>query len=285
MDQKPRYNFHVLIADDDEDDRLLVKQAIEESLPNVYSSFVDDGEELLQYLDQCHTEPKGSEMRCPQLILLDLNLPKMKGMEVLRKIRADDRHNAMPVVVLSTSDDVHDINLSYKLGANSFFIKPLDFANLIRMMAVLGAYWFETARLPINELLSSGQSTVKPKITATILVIDDSSFVRKALNRILRLAGHNTLEATDEETALYIYRTKKPDLVLLDLRMAGLQAKEVIAKLREIDAKVRVLIATGNAGELTREEIEQSGAMGVFYKPILSESILKAIDSALVEEQ
>ena len=67
-------------------------------------------------------------MRCPQLILLDLNLPKMKGMEVLRKIRADDRHNAMPVVVLSTSDDVHDINLSYKLGANSFFIKPLDFA-------------------------------------------------------------------------------------------------------------------------------------------------------------
>jgi CheY-like chemotaxis protein len=72
MDQKPGYNFHVLIADDDEDDRLLVKQAIEESLPNVDSSFVDDGEELLQYLDQCHTEPKGSEMRCPQLMCIPM---------------------------------------------------------------------------------------------------------------------------------------------------------------------------------------------------------------------
>jgi CheY-like chemotaxis protein len=212
-------------------------------------------------------------------------MPKIDGLEVLRRIRADDRHNSTHVVILSTSGDVHDINLSYKLGANSFFIKPLDFGDLIRMMAVLGTYWFDTAHLPINELLSSGQSTAKPKITATILIIDDSAFARKALNRILRLAGHNTLEATDEETALYIYRTKKPDLVLLDLTMAGLQGKEVIAKLRVIDAKVRVLIATGNVEELTREEIDISGAIGVFYKPILSESILKAIDSALVEEQ
>jgi len=212
-------------------------------------------------------------------------MPKIDGLEVLRRIRADDRHNSTHVVILSTSGDVHDINLSYKLGANSFFIKPLDFGDLIRMMAVLGTYWFDTAHLPINELLSSGQSTAKPKITATILIIDDSAFARKALNRILRLAGHNTLEATDEETALYIYRTKKPDLVLLDLTMAGLQGKEVIAKLRVIDAKVRVLIATGNVEELTREEINFSGAIGVFYKPILPESILKAIDSALVEEQ
>jgi ActR/RegA family two-component response regulator len=67
--------------------------------------------------------------------------------------------------------------------------------------------------------------------------------------------------------------------------MAGLQAKEIIPKLREIDAKVRVLIATGNGEELTREEIENSGAIGVFYKPILSGSILKARDSAMVEEQ
>jgi len=285
MAQKHRHNFHVLIADDDEDDCMLIRQAIEEALPNVDTRFVDNGEELLQYLDHCHTEHRNSERRCPELILLDLHMPKMDGMEVLRRIRADDRHNSTPVVILSTSNDVHDINLSYKLGANSFFIKPLDFGDLIRMMAVLGTYWFDTARLPINELLSSGQSTAKPKISATILIIDDSAFARKALNRILQLAGHNALEATDEETALYIYRTKKPDLVLLDLRMAGLQGKEVIAKLRGIDPKARVLIATGNGEELTREEIDLSGAIGVFYKPILSESILKAIDSALVEEQ
>ena len=60
MAQKHKHKFHVLIADDDEDDRLLVKQAIEESLPNIDSSFVDDGEELLQYLHNCRTEPKGS---------------------------------------------------------------------------------------------------------------------------------------------------------------------------------------------------------------------------------
>ncbi len=174
MAQKHRHNFSVLIADDDEEDRLLVKQAIEEALPNVDTSFVDNGEELLQYLAHCHAEHGDSERRCPQLILLDLNMPKMDGMEVLRRIRSDDRHNSTPVVILSTSGDVHDINLSYKLGANSFFIKPLDFGDLIRMMAVLGTYWFDAAHLPINELLSSGQSTAKPKIKATILIIDDS---------------------------------------------------------------------------------------------------------------
>jgi CheY-like chemotaxis protein len=279
MAQEHSRSFHILIADDDEDDRMLVRRATEEALPNVDISFVDDGEELLQYLDHCHTKGRSSKRRAPHLILLDLNMPKMDGMEALRRIRADDRHNSIPVVMLSTSGDVQAINLSYKLGANSFFIKPLDFSDLIRMMAVLGAYWFDMALLPANERLFSGQSSAKPKMTATILIIDDSAFARKALNQILRLAGHNTLEATDEETALYIYRTKKPDLVLLDLTMAGLQGKEVIAKLREIDPKVSVLIATSE--ELASEEIALNGAIGVFYKPILSESVLKAIEAAL----
>ncbi len=282
MAQAHRHSFDILIADDDEDDRLLVKQALEESLPNVCASFVGDGEELIEYLDDCERSA-GRPKRCPHLILLDINMPKMDGMEALRKIRADDRYNAIPVVVLSTSGDVHAINLSYKLGANSVFIKPFKFDELIRLMAVLGTYWFNTAHLP--EILSSGQATAKPKITATILIVDDSVFARKTLNQILRLAGHNTLQATDEETALYVCRTMKPDLVMLDLTMAGLQGKDVIAKLREINPKVRVLIATSNAEAITRAEIEVSCAIGVFYKPIISEDILKAIDSALVKEQ
>lgn len=95
------------------------------------------------------------------------------------------------------------------------------------------------------------------------------------------MAGHHTLEAADEETALDSFRAMKPDLVLLDLRAAGIQAQELIQKFREIDAKARVIIATDNGEVITKEEIDKTGALGLFFKPILSESILQSIDSAL----
>ncbi len=271
--------FNIVIADDDEEDCLLVKKAVSTSLPGVATSCVNNGEELIQYLYLCGTEHE--HIPCPDIILLDINMPKVNGFDALKIIRADDRFKSIPVVMLSTSGDTHNVNLSYKLGANSFFIKPIRFDALVRIISILGTYWFNLASIPPSTNSYRDEPPVRPMTTASILIVDDSVFARKILVRILRMAGHHTIEAADEKTALDSFRTMKPDLVLLDLRAAGIQGQELIQKFREIDAKARVIIATDTGEVITKEEIDKTGALGLFFKPILSESILQSIDSAL----
>lgn len=134
--------FNILIADDDEEDCMIVKEAVSASLPNVATSCVNDGRELLQYIHLCDAEHEHNP--CSDIILLDINMPKVNGFDALKIIRADDRFKSIPVVMLSTSGDTHSVNLSYKVGANSFFIKPIGFDALVRIISVLapiGLIW------------------------------------------------------------------------------------------------------------------------------------------------
>ncbi|HEY5219970.1 MAG TPA: response regulator [Gemmatimonadaceae bacterium] len=139
----------ILIADDDEDDRLLIKQALEESHLSNDVRYVEDGEELMDYL---HRQGKyaGETGKAPRpgLILLDLNMPKKDGRECLREIKADEELCDIPIVVLSTSREEEDITRSYKLGVNSFITKPVTFTGLVEALKVLGRYWFELVELP-----------------------------------------------------------------------------------------------------------------------------------------
>ena len=139
----------ILMADDDEDDCLLASEALAESrLPNKLY-IVRDGEELMDYLYRRgqYTEEYNSPR--PELILLDLNMPKKDGREALKEIKADSYLRNIPVVVLTTSRAEEDIVYSYSLGANSFIVKPMSFACLVKVMKSIGNYWFETVELPL----------------------------------------------------------------------------------------------------------------------------------------
>jgi len=139
----------ILLADDDEDDRKLTKQALEAAhISNAIES-VEDGEQLLDYLYQRgrYAGETGTAPR-PGLILLDLNMPKMDGREALRIIKADPSLLDIPVVVLTTSRFEDDIALCYTLGVNSFISKPVTFSGLVEAMNVLGKYWLEIVELP-----------------------------------------------------------------------------------------------------------------------------------------
>jgi CheY-like chemotaxis protein len=141
--------FTILMADDDPDDRLLVKEAFEEShlLNPLYT--VEDGEELLDYLNQ---KGKFSETAIrPSLILLDLNMPRKSGIEALKEIKADPNLRTIPIIVLTTSKAEEDILRSYDLGVNSFIVKPVTFDSLVNIVKQLGSYWFELVQLPNNE--------------------------------------------------------------------------------------------------------------------------------------
>lgn len=140
----------ILMADDDPDDCLMIKEALDESPLACDLYYVEDGEELMDYLHHRgkYSDPVSAPV--PGLILLDLNMPKKDGREALKEIKEDEKLKRIPIVVLTTSNAEEDIQRTYKLGVNSFISKPVSFESLVEIMKTLTKYWFEIVALPGN---------------------------------------------------------------------------------------------------------------------------------------
>lgn len=138
----------IVLADDDSDDRLLVKDAMAECEWNADLRFVENGEELMEYLTRRGKYSDEASAPRPGLILLDLNMPRKDGREALREIKSDPDLRRIPIVVLTTSKADTDVGSLYDLGANSFISKPVQFEALVGLMRILGQYWFNIVQLP-----------------------------------------------------------------------------------------------------------------------------------------
>lgn len=138
----------ILMADDDPDDRLMTQEAFAECRLRNPLKFVTDGEELLDYLNRRAPYDDDHAYPMPGLVLLDLNMPRKDGREVLREIKADPRLQSIPVVILTTSKAEEDVVRSYRDGVNSFISKPVTFAALIDVVQTLGKYWLQVVDLP-----------------------------------------------------------------------------------------------------------------------------------------
>ncbi len=137
----------ILMADDDEDDRLLTKDALEESRLGNPIYFVKDGVELLDYLYKRGAYAAPADPPRPGLILLDLNMPRLDGKSALQVIKNDPNLKNIPVIVLTTSCQEMEIVQSYGLGANSYIVKPVKFEKLVEVLRVMGKYWFSIVKL------------------------------------------------------------------------------------------------------------------------------------------
>lgn len=138
----------ILMADDDADDRMLARDALEESRVLNELRFVEDGEELMEYLRRSGKYASAADSPRPGLILLDLNMPKKDGREALKEIKSDPNLRRIPVVIMTTSKAEEDIFRSYDFGASSFITKPVTFDRLVELMRTLGEYWVEFVELP-----------------------------------------------------------------------------------------------------------------------------------------
>jgi len=136
----------ILLVEDNANDVKLTLYAFEKSNISSEIVVVGDGEEAIDYLFATGRYAGRDPSVMPELILLDMKLPKIDGLGVLRRLRADERTRRLPVVILTTSKEEKDITSSYNLGANSFVRKPVDFAQFIDAARHLGLYW-----LVINE--------------------------------------------------------------------------------------------------------------------------------------
>lgn len=131
----------ILLVEDNPDDEALTLRALQKN--NILNEVVvaRDGEEALDYLFGTGAHAGREAADLPQVVLLDLKLPKVGGLEVLRQIRADKRTSLQPVVILTTSDEDHDVVAGYQLGVNSYIRKPVDFEEFIEAVRQLGLYW------------------------------------------------------------------------------------------------------------------------------------------------
>jgi CheY-like chemotaxis protein len=145
---KPGEPVDILMADDDADDRLMADKALQEARLENSLNFVEDGEELMDYLLHRGKYLDASQYPLPGLILLDLNMPRKDGREALKEIKAHPLLHRIPVVVLTTSSAEQDIVRSYDLGVNSYIIKPVTFQGVVDAMKMLKNYWFQLVKLP-----------------------------------------------------------------------------------------------------------------------------------------
>jgi two-component system response regulator len=137
--------FYILIAEDDADDRFLLKTAFEESGYKNTLKFVENGVELIKHLKEV-TQRKNNE-EFPGFILLDLNMPKKDGREVLKEIKENKVLKKIPVIVFTTTKNENEISKCYELGANSYVVKPLVFDELVHIIKALYSYWFQISTI------------------------------------------------------------------------------------------------------------------------------------------
>lgn len=140
--------IEVLLVEDSPADARLVQEAFKEWKMLNALHWVEDGAEALAYL---RGQGKYVGMRRPDLVLLDLNLPKVDGRQVLQAMKEDPHLRSIPVVALTTSSDQRDVDACYQAGANAYVTKPIDFAGFFSALAALKLFWFSVVTLPDGE--------------------------------------------------------------------------------------------------------------------------------------
>ena len=147
MDIKPR-NINILLVEDNPADVRLIREAFKDNKTKNDFHVEQDGEAAINYLNNLKSNGNGNGTTRPDLIILDLNLPKINGFEVLEKIKSNPVLKSIPVVVLSTSDSEEHIYKSYNLNANCYITKPVDFNQFLDVVRVIESFWFQIAKLP-----------------------------------------------------------------------------------------------------------------------------------------
>jgi len=138
----------ILLVEDREDDVLLLRRSFQKAGISNPIQVARNGEEAVSYLGGTGKYSNRAEFPLPDLILLDLKMPKVDGFEVLRWIRTQPELSGMRVVVLSSSESIRDVNLAYALGANSFLVKPADFNDYVELSGFINDYWFVLSKTP-----------------------------------------------------------------------------------------------------------------------------------------
>lgn len=138
----------ILLVEDSWDDSAFFSHALAESMPEAHLCVVHDGVEALEMLFAAEDKPEPTPASRPRVIILDLMLPKISGIDILRKLKTNPQTRAIPVVILSSSREKRDLAEAYQAGANSYLFKPMDFDEFASLVQALGHYWLQLNNAP-----------------------------------------------------------------------------------------------------------------------------------------
>lgn len=273
-----RAPFQILLVDDNPTDCLLTKSAFEKAGFLFHLHVAESGVDALSFLRR---EGHLSETPHPDLILLDLNLPKMDGRELLMHLKGDAHLRMIPIVVLTTSDSEADIFAAYAGQANSYISKPVDVHSFAQTIRALGEYWFNTVRLPPAppSLTRSHRPIAMPPKGAglNVLIVEDSETDARILRRSLEQAlppsptFERSVRLADAAERL---RKTTFDAIVLDLGLPDSQGLDTLRFLRRLDPTTPMVVLTGLEDEAMGQRALEMGAQDYLVKGEMNGSAL-----------
>jgi len=278
----------ILVADDDPDDRTLTREAFEAAHVANDLRFVEDGEELLDYLQRRGKYSNAESAPWPSIILLDLNMPRMDGREALRAIRADARLRGIRVVVMTTSKAEEDILRSYDLSAASYITKPVTFDALVEVVRSLGRYWLEIVELaprkptppdPRREAAVRDLADMTAEPLSVLLIDDDREDYLLTREMLADVGGvvFRLDHAATYEDGLTLLREGRHDAVLLDYRLGGRTGIELLREAQELERRPPIILLTGKGQREIAFEALTLGVSDYLEKAGLSPALLERV--------
>jgi signal transduction histidine kinase len=285
--------IEILLVEDSPTDRLIAVEALRQSKLINSLNVVENGVDAMAYLRR---EGKFSAARRPDIILLDLNLPKKDGREVLAEVKADPLLKLIPVIVLTTSESDEDMLRAYGDHANSYITKPVDLQRFTEALRTLGGYWFQVVTLPPEaalERLSRAEPPrpVPPDVfedTVRVLLIEDSPtdalFFREALaaSGLIKFELSHVLRLADAQDQLHAQRY---DLVMIDLGLPDSQGLDTYRRVRGFAGGLPLVVLTGLDDDFTGMQALREGAHDYLVKGQLTPRALARAARYAIEKK
>jgi two-component system, response regulator len=250
----------VLLVDDNQADVDLMVHALRSRNLVNQIDVVRDGAEAIEYLFVTGRYAGRTDIERLGLVLLDLKLPLVDGLEVLARVKADPRTAQLPVVVLTSSAEDRDLKTAYRLGANSYIVKPIDFDRFMESAAQVGMYW-----LMINQPVQVAAATVAQATAGTslrVLLVEDSAADATMLEYELGRAGYDVsaLRVDSAQRMEAALAAEDWELIISDFTLPGFVALDALEIARRHDSTVPFIVVSGTLSDQAGQSVLRAGA-------------------------
>ncbi len=280
--------IYILLAEDNEADAKIAKRAFQECKVKNNLYIVNDGQEALDFVyHQGKYQDKDKYPR-PEFILLDINMPRVNGFEVLRRLKNYPKLRMIPVAMLTSSRNEGDVNESYAIGACSYIPKPVHYEEFKEVVNSLSVYWGVFNRLPKpgeETVLKENSSPVVSESAGKkkILIIDDDLQHLRLMSIVLNKNGMTNIVLADTgEKGLEVLEKEVPDIVILDTILPKKNGFEVCAEIKRLRGDLtKVILNTGVIDSVNSKKAKEAGADEYLAKTLDSNNIIQAVQKLM----